>query len=76
LFAGEKNGKVWRRKVEEAFHGDDTPKSVSDLLYATLHHIPDEVLDAPPQEPPLPEGYGPHGGTICPLTDPDEEQRC
>lgn len=65
LFSGMPNGKLWRREVEEALKANKH-MTLRDLLDASLHHLSDEVLDAPPGAVPLGEGFGPAGGSETP----------
>jgi hypothetical protein len=48
LFHGERGGKRWKNAVDIALRTMH-PTSVSELIEATIGHIPDAVLDAPPR---------------------------
>lgn len=54
LFHGEAGSKRWKNAVDTELKGN--VPSVAALLERTLHHIPDEVLDAPPRTRRVQEG--------------------
>ena len=47
MFYGEAGSKRWKAAVDSVLKSN--PPSLSSLLEATLHHIPDAVLDSPPR---------------------------
>jgi len=48
LFHGERGGKRWKNAVDIALRTMH-PSSLRELIEATISHIPDAVLDAPPR---------------------------
>lgn len=65
LFSGMPNGKLWRRVVEEELK-TGRHKTLKELLDATMPHVSDDVLDAPPGPAALSDGFGPAGGSEMP----------
>lgn len=63
LFYAERNGKLWRKSIDEALR--DPHKSVEDIVATAAQVIPPQVLDAKPGEivvfPPAPSTYVPDG---------------
>ncbi|GIL92753.1 hypothetical protein Vretimale_11743 [Volvox reticuliferus] len=51
LFHGEPGCKRWKNAVDELLRS--SPNSFGEVLDRSLHHIPDNVLDAPPRQPDL-----------------------
>ncbi|KAK9818858.1 hypothetical protein WJX74_002305 [Apatococcus lobatus] len=47
MFMGQRGSRRWKQAMDEAFRRN--PATLTQLLDETLHHIPEDVLDAPPK---------------------------
>jgi hypothetical protein len=66
LFHGEHGGKRWKNAIDIALRTIH-PKTVTELIEATISQIPDEVLDAPPRSAADAAAFAHNGATPEPF---------
>ena len=66
LFHGEHGGKRWKNAIDIALRTIH-PKTVTELIEATIGQIPDEVLDAPPRSAADAAAFANNGATPEPF---------
>jgi len=51
IFRAEPGTNLWRRKIDHILQRDGDPGSALELIHEASSHIPDSIMDLPPETP-------------------------